>query len=260
MSDRVTTKICRSTRDDVFVRGKSLTRELIGKVSFTEMMFFQILGREPTPGQLAMLDACLVTIMEHGLTPTAITARMTYTSAPESLQGAVAAGLASVGSLFVGTMEGCARLLARMVASGDAEAEALRIFVEHRERGAALPGFGHPVHKPDDPRTPTLLALAERHGVAGAHVDALRTLSTVVVRERGRHLTVNATGAIAATLADCGVPHEIMRGFAVISRAAGLVGHIREEQLEPAMLTLWRAGDEAVPHEHESRTEEGETP
>jgi citrate synthase len=247
MSEKVTTQICHSTPVDVFVRGKSLTKELIGSVTFTEMMFFQILGRMPTPAQTRVLDACLVTIMEHGLTPTAIAARMTYTSAPEALQGAVAAGLLSVGSLFVGTMEGCAALLTRIAGSDDHDAEAARIVLEHRGKKKRLPGFGHPVHRPDDPRTPKLLAIAADAGVSGEHVEALHALSRAVDREMGKHLTINATGAIAATLADAGVPTEIMRGFAVVGRAAGLVGHIREEQERPAMQTIWRAGEEAVP-------------
>lgn len=242
------TRICHSTEQDVFVRGKSLTGELIGKVGFVPMLFLQILGREPTPGQVAMLDACLVTIMEHGLTPTAITTRMTYTSAPESLQGAVAAGLASVGSLFVGTMEGCAALLARISAAEDAKAEARAIVGEHRSAGRRLPGFGHPLHKPDDPRTPVLLAVADQHGIAGAHVAALHRLAAEVDAAYGRHITINATGAIAATLADCGIPPEIMRGFALIARCAGLVGHIREEQTDPAMAALWHAAEQAVPY------------
>ena len=243
----VTTSICRSTPEDVFVRGKSLTKELIGKVSFTEMMLLQILGEEPSEAQVAVVDACLVTIMEHGLTPTAIATRLTYTSAPEAMQGAVAAGLSSVGSLFVGTMEGAAALLARIVAANDAEAEARAIVREHAEKGARLPGFGHPIHKPDDPRTPALLAVAEAQGIAGERCAALQTLSKAVDAERGSHLTVNATGTIAACLGDCSVPAEIMRGFALIARCAGLVGHIREEQQRPAMKALWMAGGEAVP-------------
>lgn len=260
MSEKPTTAICRSTAEDVFIRGKSLSKELIGKASFTELMVFQILGREPSAAQVAVIDACLVTIMEHGLTPTAIAARLTYTSAPEAMQGAVAAGLASVGSLFVGTMEGAAVLLDRIAASDDAEAEATAIVREARERGERLPGFGHPIHKPDDPRTPALLAVAEGQGVAGARCAALATLSTVVDREYGKHLTVNATGAIAACLGDCGVPAEIMRGFALIARCAGLVGHIREEQHTPAMKALWMAGEHAVPYAPESTDPTKETP
>jgi citrate synthase len=260
MSEKITTAICQSTAEDVFIRGKSLTEELIGKVSFTELMLFQILGREPSAAQVAVVDACLVTIMEHGLTPTAIATRLTYTSAPEAMQGAVAAGLSSVGSLFVGTMEGAAALLDRIVASDDADAEATAIVREHSEARARLPGFGHPIHKPDDPRTPALLAVAEAHGVAGARCAALKTLSVVVDRERGKHLTVNATGAIAACLGDCGVPAEIMRGFALIARCAGLVGHIREEQQRPAMKALWLAGEEAVPFQSDANDPPKEDP
>ncbi|MCB9676658.1 MAG: citryl-CoA lyase [Alphaproteobacteria bacterium] len=246
---RPTTRLCTSTADDVFVRGKSLTRELIGELTFTEAMFFQILGRVPGPAETQMLDACLVTLMEHGLTPTAITARMTYTSAPESMQGAVAAGLASVGSLYVGTMEGCAHLLRRIVRAESPQAEAAAIVAEHREAGARVPGFGHPVHRPDDPRSIKLFELARSLGIAGSHVEAIELLSATIDRESGKHVTINATGAIAAVLSDCDVPAEILRGFALISRCAGLVGHIREEQVEPAMHAMWHGAESAVRHE-----------
>lgn len=247
-SNGPTTSLCHATADDVLVRGRSLPRELIGKMSFTEMIWFQMLGSEPTPVQTAMLDACLVTLMEHGLTPTAIAARMTYTSAPEAMQGAVASGLLSVGSLFVGTMEGCGQLLARIVAAADRRAEARRIAVEHRDAGRRLPGLGHPVHHPVDPRTTALLALAETHGVRGRHCAALEHLVAAAREITGHAPAPNATGAIAAILADCGMPVEILRGVALISRCAGLVGHIHEEQREPAMHALWRGAEAAVPY------------
>src|SRR5882672_1368142 len=112
-----TTTLATSTPEDVFIRGKSLCRELIGQVSFTEMMIFQMLGRMPSPAQVRVIDGCLVTIMEHGLTPSALATRLVYTSAPEAMQAAVAAGLLAVGSLFVGTTEGCGKLLARLLAA-----------------------------------------------------------------------------------------------------------------------------------------------
>ncbi|MEE8443842.1 MAG: citryl-CoA lyase, partial [Alphaproteobacteria bacterium] len=194
-----TTSIATHTNEDIFIRGKSLCRELIGQLSFTEMMFFQVLGRRPTAGETAVVDACLVTLMEHGLTPSALAARLTYSSAPEAMQAAVSAGLMGVGSLFVGTMEGCAALLERMLASPEGtEAEATRIAEEHRAAKFPLPGFGHPLHKPDDPRSPVLFALAARQGVAGPHIDAAQTLGAAVDAVWGKHITLNATGAIAA--------------------------------------------------------------
>jgi citrate synthase len=244
-----TTSIASHSTDDVFIRGKSLCQELIGQRSFTEVVYFQILGRMPTPDQAALIDACLVALMEHGLTPSVLAARLTYSSAPEALQGAIAAGLLGVGSRFVGSMEGCAALLQRVVTAEDGAAEATRIAVEHRATRVPLPGFGHPTHKPDDPRAQKLLELARARKVAGPHVAAIGALGSAVDAVYGRHITINATGAIAAVLGDCGVPREIARGFGLIARCAGLVGHLYEESRNPAMRAIWEAAEQAVPYE-----------
>jgi citrate synthase len=245
-----TTSLATHTTEDIFIRDVSLTKDLIGKLTFTEMTFFLVLGRRPSAAQAACVDACFVTLMEHGLTPSALSTRLIYSSATEAMQGAVAAGLLGVGSLFVGTMEGCAALLERMLkAPGGAEAEAHAIVAEHRAAKSPLPGFGHPQHRPDDPRTLRLFDVARQHGIAGAHVNAVQTLGRAVDAAFGKHITINATGAIAAVLRDCGVPAEIMRGFALITRCAGLVAHIREEQEKPAMRAIWEAGEHAVPYD-----------
>jgi citrate synthase len=240
-----TTSLCHATADDITVRGRSLPRELIGKLTFTEMIYFELTGRDASPAQRAVLDACLVTLMEHGLTPSAIATRLTYGSAPEAMQGAVAAGLLGVGSTFVGSTEGCAELLARIVKAGpNGRDEAVAIARSNRR----LPGFGHPLHKPVDPRTVALLALARTHGIFGAHCAALEQLSAAVDEVAGRSIVVNATAAVAALIADAGLPTEILRGIALISRCAGLVGHIREEQQAPAMRALWDGAETAVPY------------
>jgi citrate synthase len=243
-----TTRIAHSTADDVVIRGKSLTHELLGRMTFTEMLCFQVLGRVPAAAQVVVVDACLLALMEHGLTPSVLAARLVYSSAPEALQAAVSAGLLGVGSRFVGTVEGCAALLDRMVA-GDPAAEAPRIVQEHRSARSSIPGFGHPIHTPEDPRSARLFALAREHGVAGPHIAAVQTLSAALDDALGRHLTINATGAVAACLRDVGVPAEIMRGFALVARCAGLVGHIHEEQQRPAMTTIWEAAEQAVPYD-----------
>jgi citrate synthase len=123
------------------------------------------------------------------------------------------------------------------------------VVAEHRAQKRSLPGFGHPQHTPDDPRTPRILALARERGVAGRHIAALEVLSAALDRAIGRHLTINATGAVAAALADCGVPVGIMRGFALIARCAGLVAHVHEEQQQPAMRTIWETAERAVPYQ-----------
>jgi citrate synthase len=254
LPDPPTTRIASSTAEDIFVRGKSLCRELIGNLTFTQMAYFDITGRLPTPGQTAVVDACLVTLMEHGLTPSAIATRLVYSSAPEAMQAAVAAGIQGVGSLFVGTVEGCAALLERVLraasgTTGAASAEARRIAEEHRAARRPIAGFGHPLHKPDDPRPACIFRVAEEAAISGSHIEALRLLASAVDEVFGKHITINATGAVAAALADAGVPNEIMRGFAIVARCAGLVAHVHEEQHHPAMRALWEAAERAVPYE-----------
>ena len=244
-----TTKISRYTTEAIYVRGASLVDDLIGRLSFTEMMYFQLMGVRPTPAQAKILDAVLVTLMEHGLTPSTIATRLIYDSCPEAVQGAVAAGLLAVGSTFVGTMEGCAANLDEILAAPkDEQARAKAIAQRFRAAKKPIPGFGHPHHKPDDPRSPRLLAVAEEAGVPGHHIRALRLLAAEVDAAWGRHLTINATGAIAALLGEIGVPQPVMRGIAVVSRCAGLVGHIREEQVDPAARRIWDAAVESVPY------------
>ncbi len=240
MSGRPVTHIATSDATSITVRGHDLT-QLIGELSFTEIIWLQMLGARPTEAQVAVVDACLVALIEHGLTPSAIAARLVYGSAPEAMQGAVAAGLLGVGGQFVGTAEGCAALLARVVAGADPRA----IVAEHR----TLPGFGHDIHKPDDPRTPRLLAVARAYGIAGKHVAALEALSRALDAAKGKHVTINATGAVAALLLDAGAPPEVLRGFALIARCAGLVGHVHEEQHAPAMRSIWAAAVQAVPYQ-----------
>lgn len=249
MSQSPSTHIAYHTNDAIYVREVDLVRDLIGKVTFTEMMFLQITGKRPTPAQVALLDAAMVTLMEHGLTPSVIATRMVYVSAPEAMQSAVAAGLLAVGSTFVGTMELAIKLIDEVLTAPEGEAaRALAIARRHRESRLPLPGFGHHLHKPDDPRSARLLALAGEHATLGRHVGALRTLSAAIDEVYGRHITINATGAVAALLGEIGFPQEVMRGVAVVSRAAGLVGHILEEHREPAARHMWESLEEAVPY------------
>ncbi|HUK03991.1 MAG TPA: citryl-CoA lyase [Burkholderiales bacterium] len=244
-----TTRIARHTAQAIFVRGASLVDELIGKLTFTEMMYFQLMGARPAPAQTRILDAVLVTLMEHGITPSSIVSRLIYDSCPEGVQAAIAAGLLGVGSTFIGTMEGCAANLEEMLAAPEGEAARARAIAQRvRAAKQAIPGFGHPHHKPDDPRSPRLLAVAEEAGVPGRHIRALRLLAKEVDAAWGRHLTVNATGAVAALLGEIGIPAPVMRGVAVVSRAAGLVGHIREEQVEPSARFIWSTVSERIPY------------
>jgi len=249
MPETPTTRLCRHSNDAIHLRGQNLVDDLIGEVSFTEALFRHILARTPRPGETRIVDAVLVTLMEHGMTPSAIAARMVHMSTPETLQAGVAAGLLAVGSRFVGTMEGAAGLLDEIVADpAGVEAAARRLANDYRRERRPLPGFGHHLHRPDDPRAPKLIAVAEAEGVPGRHIAALRALGQAVDAASGKHVTINATGAIAAVLREIEVPTRLMRGFAVISRAAGLVAHIGEEQERPAARAIWDLVDHAVPY------------
>ncbi|MFW8566220.1 citryl-CoA lyase [Orrella sp. 11846] len=253
MSNTPKTELCEHTLTSMHYRDRDLVEELIGHSSFSEVMFAQIMGRRARAVDLRIMDAVLVTLMEHGLTPSAIATRVTYMSAPENLQGAVASGLMCVGSQFVGTMENCAVLLSDIMAHDNPEQRMREIVTDYRARKAPLPGFGHHLHKPDDPRSIKLFEVAaEEPEFDQRYVDTIRAFNQVVDEIYGRHITINATGAVAALLGGIGVPVELMRGFAVISRAAGLVAHIAEEQRSPSGRFIWETIDAAIPFVHKS--------
>lgn len=242
----LTTSIATSDASSITVRDMDLVSDIIGKHGFVAMIYRHLAGRFPTDAETVLVDACLVTLMEHGITPSSLVARLMIDSVPEQLQVAVASGLNAVGSVFVGTMEGCGEILMQAVAASDWDATLREAVADHANRKAALPGFGHPFHKPDDPRTPRLLDLAREVGLHGDYCGALVRLNELVDEARGSHLTINATGAVAALLLETGLEPSIFRGIAVISRSAGLVTHVQEERRRPTARRLWSLADEAI--------------
>jgi citrate synthase len=239
-----------STAATVRVRGRDLVNDLIGKHSFTEMLYFLTCDRMPDAVETRLLDACLVTLMEHGLTPSAVVARLMADSVPEEPQVAIAAGLLAIGSVYAGTTETCATLLLDLDAriqrgEQDAAAATAREYAQARR---PVPGFGHGTHKPDDPRTARLFQLADESRGASRPVALLRSLGQQVDAAFGRHITINATGAIAALLLEIGVPVAAMRAYSVVSRSGGLVGHLLEEQTSHSGRAIWAAAKSTVPY------------
>jgi len=226
-------------------RGKDLVNDLLGKHGFTEILYFLITGRMPTATETKVMDVCLVTLMEHGMTPHAIVARLVADCNPGQVQIAMSAGLTCVGDVFAGTMEGCGRLLEAGLKEVDAQAWCAQVAADHRSRRKALPGFGHNLHKPDDPRSPRLFQVAREAGVEGRAIALLETLGGEVDKAYGRHLTINATGALAALMLEIGIPPAIMRCLAVTSRAAGLTAHLKEEFETKSGREIWRLVDES---------------
>lgn len=230
-------EIAKHDLHNIWVRGENLTEDVMGERSFTEIVFLMLTQRYPDERELRLLDAILVSLVEHGLTPSALVARVTYGVEPDSIQGAVAAGLLGVGGLVLGSMEECGKLLTRIAdevtAGGTIAASAQRIAEEYRAERKNLPGVGHAIHTEGDPRAARLLRIAEETGHDGAHVEAVRELVAAMERLLGRALPLNVTGAVAALLLELGVPWRLHRGFALVSRTAGLVAHVGEEIVDP---------------------------
>jgi citrate synthase len=249
----VRSDIAWSTPDRISVRGKDLPHEILGHMNLGDFAFFQIIGRVPTPEQSRVFNAIVITLVEHGITPSAIAARMTYAGAPESLQAAVAAGLCGLGTVFVGSMEGACRMLYEALPGPSATADLPRIAREtvqnYRDAKRIVPGLGHPVHKPIDPRTPRLFQIAGENGLSGDYVRLMQLIGAEAERAAGRALPINATGAVGAICCEFGFPWKIVRGFGVMARAIGLVGHLLEESERPMSLEIWhRIEDEASAH------------
>ena len=232
------TSVGTADADSITVMGRDLSSELMGKVSFTELAFLLVQRRMPSPEETRVLDAVLVSLADHGLTPTVLAARLTHTGAPESLQGAVAAGLLGAGSVFLGVVEDTVQFLDAI--GEDVEGAVAREI----EAGRRIPGLGHPVHKLEDPRTPRIYEIAEETGLAGTYLARLREVSEAHARHTGRRLPVNGAGVAGAALADLGFPPALLRGFALLARTAGLLGHLAEELQSPIGMRLYREVDE----------------
>jgi citrate synthase len=245
--------------DRVEVRGRDLCGDLMGRLSFSEYFHLLLTGREPTEDQRYFLDLLLVAIAEHGMMPTNIAARMTLAADPGSLQSAVAAGILGCGPVILGTSESCARLLEEAqerVASGGAPgAVAGDIARAIHGSGGKMPGFGHPVHRPLDPRAERILELADARGVSGPHVLLARHLRDRVAEAWGKRLTMNVSMPIAAVMLDLGFPPDTVKAVPILARTASLLAHLAEERQRPLGFLMAARAEEAIEYE---RTPEDE--
>ena len=212
-----------STRERIVVRGKDLPGEILGQLNLGDMAFLELMGRVPNAQESRLFNAMVVTLVEHGITPSALAARLTYLGAPEAMQAAVAAGLCGLGSVFVGSMEGVARML-----SENADVDQMK----------RVPGLGHPLHKPVDPRTTRLFQIARETGFYGKYCERMEAIG------RQRNLVVNATGAIGALACELGLDWRAVKGLGVMARAIGLVGHLLEESRQPMAEAIWHQVEE----------------
>jgi len=245
--------ICTSNEQTIVVRGRDLARELIGAIGFTDHIWLLITGALPTPMQRRVLDATLVAIAEHGLVPSVQASRMTLAAAPEALQGAVAAGILGCGSVVLGSAEAAGQFLAEIVsqaANGSAvEAAVGKVVGEYRAAKRAIPGYGHPLHKGQDPRAKRLFEVAAEAGTSGRHVEIARAVERQLPQLIGRTLAINVSGAIPAVLLDAGYPLRALKGVPILARTASLIAHLLEEQQRPIGFVLSHAAAQAIAYD-----------
>jgi len=243
-------QISQAYADRVEVRGRDLCGDLMGRLSFTEYFHLLLTGREPTDDQRFFLDLLLVAIAEHGMMPSNVAARMTLAADPGSLHGAVAAGILGCGPVILGTSEACARLLATAQERVAAGAEPVVVAEEMADAIAAggerVPGFGHPLHRPLDPRAERVLELADARGVSGPHVLLARCFGDGLARARGKPLTMNVAMPIAAVMLDLVFSPAAVNGVPILARTAGLLAHLAEEQERPLGFLMAARAEEAI--------------
>ncbi|MGW4621915.1 citryl-CoA lyase [Streptomyces sp. NPDC004592] len=237
---------------NITLLGHDLAEDIMGSVGFGELAFWLAVQRRPIAGETRVFEAVLAALADHGFTPTAIVTRLTYLSAPDSVQGALAAGLLGGGSRFLGVTEDTGRFLHEVLESQDGalpadeagwDAVALRTLRERRASGMLVPGLGHHVHKEGDPRTPRLMRIATEEGLFGPHLSLFAAIGRVHPTVLGKTLPLNGAGVCGAALADLGLPLPLLRGFALLARTAGLIGQLAEELRHPVARDVFLSVD-----------------
>jgi citrate synthase len=243
---KIVTGLGKAELHRVLVRGHDLTEDLVGKITFSEMTFLMLMGQLPTPGQSRMVDALLTILVEHGMVASVVAARLTYHTAPEAFQGAVAAAILGAGSVHLGSSEGSAKMLQDALPpdapDADLDAIAARVVEEYAASKTRIPGIGHATHPEGDPRAERLFQIARETDVYGQYCELLQRIAQAAEARGGRRLPVNVTGAIAATACDLGVPWQLSKTFALVGRTLGAAAHIGEEIRRPSS----RAIDAAI--------------
>jgi citrate synthase len=218
--------------NQVRVRGYDIA-ELMGRCSFGQVVYLLLRGEMPDEKVGRLMDAILVSSIDHGASPPSALAARTVASTGATLSGAVGAGILAINKSHGGAVEDCARALTTVVRSAEAEGSSLvvaaeKVLADYKARKVRVAGFGHRMHKAD-PRTARLFELAEEAGVSGRYIEAARAVEAALEKQQGKKLPINVDGAIGAVLSELGFEPQIMNGFFMISRAAGLVAHVGEE-------------------------------
>lgn len=234
---KIVTGLAKTELHRIVVRGYDLTEEILGKFSFSQMTFLMLVGRLPTAAEARMTDALLTVLVEHGMTSSAVAARVLFHTAPEAVQGAVAAAILGAGSVHLGSSEWSAKMLQEALPQNSREADldavASSVVERYLTTKTNIPGIGHRTHAEGDPRADKLFQIARETQCHGRYCDLLQRIARTAETRRGRRLPVNVTGAIAAIASDMGLPWQITKSFALIGRTLGALAHIGEEIRNP---------------------------
>jgi citrate synthase len=234
---KLVSSLGRAEHDKIYVRNYDLNKDLLGKISFAQMVCLMLQGRLPTAEEGKMIDTMLIVLVDHGMTTGAAAARMTFHSAPEAIQGAVAAAILGAGSVHLGSSEYCAKMLrdalAKEAKDADLDAVTLKTVERRLANNQLIPGIGHGIHTGGDPRAQRLFEVAEETKVYGRNCELLKKIGKIADQKVGKHLPVNVTGAIAAISLDMGFHWQTTKSFAILGRALGGLAHVGEEIRRP---------------------------
>ena len=235
--DQWRTAIAYGDQHAVVLRGYDL-QELVGKVSFAEAWLLLATGELPPPGHARLLDAMMVSVLDHGIVPSSIVTRY-LASAGSPIQAAVAGGVMAFGDTYGGACEQLGAQLARHVpeirAGHETQAQAAAAIVQHFfARKLKVPGYGHALHPDGDPRVPHLYRIADANGVTGEHSRLAYAVQQALLEAKGKSLPMNQDGALGALGLDMGLDWRFLRALAFMPRTAGLAVHALEEMTREA--------------------------
>lgn len=204
------------------IRGYDL-QDIVGNLTFSEAIYLILIGELPKENEGKMMDAILVSCIEHSIAPPSILAARIAVSSGNPVNVGMAAGILSIGDHHGGAVEQAARILQE-----NCNENAEDVVKGFKEKGIRISGFGHKVYTAD-PRAQELFSLAKKYGIKGKHCHFAEELEKALEKSSGRRLCLNIDGAIAAIISDMGFDWRLGKGIFTIGRSVGMLAHTYEE-------------------------------
>ncbi len=232
-TDTWSTAITDIGQNKINIRGYPI-QELMGKASFAQVAYLAIFGELPDEKTGKMIDAIIVSSVDHGVTPPSILSSLVVASTGAALSASIAAGLMSVNQYHGGAIENCMKMLSEAVQLQKdkkltADDAAVQLVTDYRAVKKRLFGYGHRVHT-EDPRKVRLMELAEELDFMGPYVQMSLAIEKTLPEVLGKSLPLNVDGAIGAVLCELKVPPELSNALFILSRTAGVIAHVHEER------------------------------